>query len=161
FVETALLGLISIKAGRLRIAQSILEDVKFATSATVALSYVMRGFRRFIIWMGMLLYVLYPLIFVALSTMSEGDVGFKTILKGAADLPLSKVLLSAFFGCLGGVVSLLMRLSEFETTRGRSKEFLLLSGSTLPVVGGILASVIAALLASQIINVGTLTVWHY
>jgi len=66
-----------------------------------------------------------------------------------------KVLLAAVFGCLGGVVSLLMRLSEFETTKGRSRQFLVLSGTTLPIVGGIFAAVIASLLASKIINFGT------
>ena len=65
-----------------------------------------------------------------------------------------KVAVAALFGCLGSVVSLLMRLTEFETTRGRSREFLFLSGATLPIVGGIFAAVIAALLASKIINFG-------
>jgi hypothetical protein len=59
-----------------------------------------------------------------------------------------------------------MRLHEFETTKGRSKQFLLLSGSTQPIVGGIFAAVIGALLASKIINFGEsgasgLSVWHY
>jgi hypothetical protein len=78
-----------------------------------------------------------------------------------AKYDLTKVVLAAFFGCLGGVVSLLMRLAEFERTRGRSKQFLLLSGATQPIVGGIFAAVVGALLASNMVNLTGLNVWHY
>ena len=149
YAKVALLGASALKAERLEVAQSIIEDLKFATSTPVALSYVMRGVMRFVVAAGLLLYFLYGLTLLALGPQQE------SIRPDFVTTEPGKVLLAAVFGCLGGVVSLLMRLSEFETTRGRSRQFLLLSGTTLPVVGGIFAAVIASLLASKIINFGT------
>jgi amino acid permease len=60
--------------------------------------------------------------------------------------PLKNVGTAIFFGCIGSVVSLLLRMSEFENTKNRSKAFLLLYGLTLPIVGGIFAAVLSALL---------------
>jgi hypothetical protein len=67
------------------------------------------------------------------------------------------MFLAVLFGCLGSVVSLLLRLGEFESTKGRSKAFLVLYGSTLPIVGGIFAAVLGALLDAEIINIGKST----
>jgi hypothetical protein len=60
----------------------------------------------------------------------------------------------------------LLRLSEFESTKGRSQMFLMLTGATLPVVGGMFGAFIAALLSSKIINIsvgeaGGLNIWLY
>jgi hypothetical protein len=151
YAEAACLGARALKAQRLEVAQSIIEDLKFATSTPVALSYVMRGIMRFVVVAGFLLYFLAIL---ALGAFKDGAFTENIQLDFASSEP-GKVLLAAVFGCLGGVVSLLMRLSEFETTKGRSRQFLVLSGTTLPIVGGIFAAVIASLLASKIINFGT------
>jgi len=146
----------------LELAQSIVEDVKFATSTPVALTYVMRGVTRFVFGAGFLLYIL---LIVALWVKESVHADIPAISDIATSEP-GKVALAALFGCLGSVVSLLMRLSEFETTRGRSRQFLMLSGTTLPIVGGIFAAVIASLLASKIINFGTsgadgLSIWLF
>ena len=44
-------------------------------------------------------------------------------------------------------------MGEFEGAQGRSKAFLLLYGGTLPVVGGIFAAVLSALLDLGIISI--------
>jgi hypothetical protein len=157
YAETALFGALALRSKRLEVARSIVEDVKFATSTPVALSYVMRGIMRFVFASGMLLYLL---IVFGLSFYRDAfHLDFATSEPG-------KVVLAALFGCLGGVVSLLMRLTEFETTKGRSRQFLMPSGTTLPIVGGIFAAVIASLLSSKIINFGTsgadgLNIWLF
>src|SRR4030095_6643030 len=115
---------------------------------------VMRGVMRFVF---IIVFIVYFGFAFALEFILSSD--FSQI----KDYDSTKVVLAAFFGCLGGVVSLLMRLAEFERTRGKSKQFLLLSGATQPIVGGIFAAVVGALLASKIINFGEtgLNVWHY
>jgi len=59
---------------------------------------------------------------------------------------------AAIFGILGSVVSILLRLSEFEGATRRSRQFLGMTGAMLPLVGGIFACVTCALVASGIIN---------
>ena len=64
------------------------------------------------------------------------------------------IAIAILFGCLGSVVSLLLRIGEFEGAKGKSKAFLLLYGLTLPVVGGIFAAVISALLDLGVVSIG-------
>jgi hypothetical protein len=150
--QSALLGLLALKSGHLQTAQSVLEDIRFSTSSPLALTLVMRGVMRFVFSIVFIVYFgfVFALEFVLSSDFSQ-----------IANYESTKVVLAAFFGCLGGVVSLLMRLAEFERTRGRSKQFLLLSGATQPIVGGIFAAVVGALLASNMVNLTGLNVWHY
>jgi len=68
-------------------------------------------------------------------------------------MEVTRVVVAALFGCLGAVVSLLMRLAEFDKTRGKSKEFLILSGGTQPLVGGIFAAVVASIIVSEVVTV--------
>src|SRR5438270_35822 len=58
YSEMALFGVLALRAQRLKIAQSILEDVQFATSTPVALTYVIRGVVRFVAAAGMAMYLL-------------------------------------------------------------------------------------------------------
>lgn len=71
------------------------------------------------------------------------------VMLGFAMKPL---IVSAVFGMLGSIVSILLRLSEFELATRRSRQFLLMTGFMLPFVGAIFASVTCALFASGIIN---------
>jgi hypothetical protein len=61
-------------------------------------------------------------------------------------------LLSFGAGMMGAVVSLLIRISEFERVSVRSRRYLLYTGATSPIVGGISAGVIAALIQSKLIS---------
>jgi hypothetical protein len=152
YAETALFGILALKSGRIAIAQTVLEEVRFCTLTSVALVYVMRGIMRFT-------WAMIFLVFASLYTWYFFNV-FKDVWfdKSAFDglkigEEVTRVALAGFFGCLGGVVSLLMRLAEFDKTRGKSKEFLILSGGTQPLVGGVFAAVIAALIISEVITV--------
>ncbi len=62
------------------------------------------------------------------------------------------ILVGTVFGFFGSIVSLLLRLPEFEVMRGRSRQFLFLTGLTLPIVGGTFAAVISALFASHVVS---------
>jgi hypothetical protein len=162
--EMALMGMLALQSGRTDIAQSILEEVRFLTSSSVALVYVMRGITRFVIFGGLaVVFVLYGFVFLyyfnSRPSMSQVQVALQT---QKFDPEVSKVAAAILFGCLGSVVSLLLRIGEFETMRGRSREFLVLSGATLPIVGGIFAAVIASLFSAKIINLGSeFSIWLY
>jgi hypothetical protein len=66
---------------------------------------------------------------------------------------LAKVLIGTFFGCWGSVVSLLLRLPDFEILKGKSRTFLRSSGATQPIIGEIFAFVLGALISANIINI--------
>src|SRR5262249_38738825 len=103
YAEAALLGILALRAHRVVTAQSILEDVRFAISP-IALTYVMRGVMRFVYIAGIVLYLLPGIVFA----LWENKVADLASTDGA------KVGFAAAFGCIGGVVSVLLRLSEFE-----------------------------------------------
>jgi hypothetical protein len=65
---------------------------------------------------------------------------------------LMKVLVGTFFGCCGSVVSLLLRLPDFESLKGKSRTFLRTLGGTQPIIGGLFAFVLGALISAKIIN---------
>ena len=61
-------------------------------------------------------------------------------------------MVASVFGMLGAVVSVLLRLSEFENAQRRSRQFLRMTGVVLPLVGVVFAIVTCALFASNLIN---------
>jgi hypothetical protein len=158
YAETALFGILALKSERSAIAQTVLEEVRFGTTS-VALVYVMRGVMRFA-YAAILIGVFLAYLIVA-GYSFEGELPWLI----RFDSETTRVGVAALFGCLGAVVSLLMRLAEFERMRGKSKEFLFLSGGTQPLVGGIVAAVIAAIIFSEVVTVtginGTSKLWLF
>ena len=169
YVTQALLGLRLTLAGRLTTASKVLSEIEFQTSAPAALSYVMRGVGYFLRSIALLLILLVylPFVFSGLRHSGNVDSSHLYLLLDFLDSTAGHVLIGTVFGMLGSVVSLLLRLGEFEKTKGRSQMFLTLTGATLPVVGGMFGAFITALLSSKLINVnlgtvsgdGALNVW--
>jgi hypothetical protein len=135
------------------------EFQHFQTSTPAALTYVMRGVSAFVRTLVLVtLFLSYGLVFVFL--------GSKPSFTGFLNTPGFNILVAAVCGMLGSVVSILLRLGEFESTRGRSQMFLLLTGATLPFVGGVFGAFVAALLSAKLISIAiagsdTLNVWLY
>jgi hypothetical protein len=147
----ALIGVRALQARRVDISTTIYEEVRYRTSGSAALVSVMKGVRLFVLAL-LIVCTVFPGATYGILRWS----GFSLTDHLPQDWYTTTAahLGTAFlFGCLGSVVSLLLRLAEFETTKGRSKEFLVLYGSTLPIVGGIFATVIAAILDSKIMNI--------
>jgi hypothetical protein len=148
YAEVALFGILALKSDRDNIAQTVLEEVRFGTLTSVALVYVMRGVMRFtyaaIIIAFLSLYTVFFFYYIEKPSWINMSI---------SEMEITRVVIAALFGCLGGVVSLLMRLAEFDKTKGKSKEFLILSGATQPLVGGIFAAVIAAIIVSEVITI--------
>jgi len=152
YSSQALLGIEFLKIGRRKEASAIVNDVEFQISTPKALSYVMRGVSKFIrITILVTLAVVYALFTASSISIFGGLHDLRNHV--AADPKAYSVLIAAFCGMLGSVVSILLRIAEFEGTRGRSKTFLELTGATLPLVGGAFGAVIAALLAANVVNI--------
>jgi hypothetical protein len=142
--NTGVLGLRALIRGRLSAARVLAEDIHFATSTQAALGQVVRGLLYFLAIFFAVLGAATVSLFVTRGRSIEALV---ESIQYYGALPLAVV-----FGCLGGCVSLLQRISDFDAAKGRSQRFLFLTGFSLPIVGGIFAAVIASLLISKIIN---------
>lgn len=146
-----LLGLEFLKTGRLQEASAIVNNVEFQISTPKALSYVMRGVGSFM-RIGIILGFFVAYAALGISLFPGGTARITSLLQDI-DPKAYSVLVAALSGMLGSIVSILLRIAEFESTRGRSKSFLELTGATLPLVGGAFGAVIAALLAANIVNI--------
>jgi hypothetical protein len=154
FCLQGLLGLRYLDQKNLAVAQRIFEEIEFHTSTPAALTYVMRGVSIFV--RTVLLIVLFigyatPAITSFVSILSGHHSDLSALASGIS-VPAWHILIAAGAGMMGSVVSLLLRISEFESTRGRSQTFLLLTGSTLPIIGGVFGAFLAVLLESQVIH---------
>ena len=164
----ALLGLRLLRSGRYVTSSKILSDIEFQTSTPAALSYVMRGVGQFLRSMILILFILgYTVGFFILTTEKVSSTGtFGQSVAAFLNTTLGDVVVAAVAGMLGSVVSLLLRLGEFERTKGRSQMFLTLTGSTLPIVGGVFGAFIAALISSKVVDITIggidgLNIWLY
>lgn len=142
FGETALLGALALQAGRTQVAAHIYEEVNFGTSNVTALVYVMQGIGGFALGIFLLFMLSLLMLVVVDATVLHGaDLSYLFTMQSFTS-KLAKVLIGTFFGCCGGVVSLLLRLSDFEILKGKSRTFLRGSGATQPIIGGIFAFVL-------------------
>jgi hypothetical protein len=153
FGETALLGALALQAGRPQVALHIYEEVNFGTSNVTALVYVMQGVWAFAVAMFLLFMLsLLMLAVVDATILHEADLSYLFTIRSFTS-KLAKVLIGTFFGCWGSVVSLLLRLPDFEILKGKSRTFLRSTGATQPIIGGIFAFVLGALISANIINI--------
>jgi hypothetical protein len=165
----ALLGIKCLINGHLTTSQAIYEEIEFVTSTPAALSYVMRGISSFLRSLAFVVFLFAYFIFVP--TLTEGFILNPPVAKHFSYMEaltgtLGNVSLAAVSGMLGSVVSLLLRLSEFENTKGRSQMFLTLTGATLPIVGGVFGAFVAVLLSAKVVNISIggadgINVWLY
>jgi len=153
FGETALLGALALQAGRTKVAAHIYEEVNFGTSNVTALAYVMQGVGAFSA-ITVLLFLLSCLMLLVIdaTVLHEADLSYLFTTQSLTS-QLMKVSIGTLFGCFGSVVSLLLRLPDFEILKGKSRTFLRTLGGTQPVIGGIFAFVLGALISAKIINI--------
>jgi hypothetical protein len=111
----------------------------------------MRGLIRSLVGLSIGAVVL-SVIYIGLYSWSSGRTLADTVSGPYDDLLKKPIIVAIVFGTLGAVVSVLLRLSEFENATRRSRQFLLMTGIMLPIVGAVFASVTCALFASEIIN---------
>jgi hypothetical protein len=148
FGETALLGALALQAGRTRVAAHIYEEVNFGTSNVTAFSVCVAGGLGFPGCLNSSLHHVWSYIRFGLH---EPDLPYLFTMQSFTSL--ANVLIGTLFGCFGGVVSLLLRLPDFEIVKGKSRTFLRGSGTTQPIIGGIFAFVLGAIISAKIINI--------
>lgn len=144
FIISALVGIRHFKAKRIGIAAEIVRKIRFHVVPGEAFTYVMWG----------LLYFVFGLLLLAHLTLAL----VHTYSSGGVDGSIVNVFLSFCFGLLGSVVSLLTRIPEFEQIGTRSQAYFTYTGATSPIVGGIVAVVIAALVQSKLISIAALNI---
>jgi hypothetical protein len=140
YLIPTLMGVRHLREKNLSISSALIRKIKFHIIAGESILYLMRGLFYFVCGASFLSYVSLILI----HTMSSSGVNREIL----------NVFLSFGFGLLGSVVSLLNRISEFEQVSTRSQTYLIYTGATSPIVGGIFAAVIAGLLQSKVITFG-------
>lgn len=130
---------------------SVIDDIEFASSRNSPIYTVMYGLIASLLGLS-----LGALTVLALSSFvyawSSGRTWQAVISGPYFALLTSPLIVASTFGMLGAVVSVLLRLSEFENATRRSRQFLRMTGVVLPFVGVVFASVTCALFASGMIN---------
>lgn len=131
---------------------NILDDIEFRSSRNSPIYSVMSGLYRFVMVFTVLL-IIFCGVYVWFSARAA-NVPWDQVVSGPlfSLFTSSPIIVAAVFGILGSVVSIMLRLSEFEGATRRSRQFLAMTGAMLPIVGGIFACVTCALFASGIIN---------
>lgn len=129
----------------------VLDDIDFSTSRNTPIYTVMRGLVLSVSCLCAAAFLLFGI--SSLVYARSAGITWQAALAGPyLGILTSPLLIAVTFGMLGSVVSILLRLSEFENATRRSRQFLKMTGVMLPLVGAIFASVTCALFASGIIN---------
>ncbi|MGO7116280.1 hypothetical protein [Rhizobium leguminosarum] len=143
YYNLACIGLRCAREGHTELAHTVWEELYFRLSTSAALGEVLKGMMRFVLFVSGFL-----LLGLGLWLMPHGPIDSLIDFATSA----SNLMVAVLFGFLGSIVSILLRLSEFEAMVGRSRQFLRYTGMTLPIIGGTFAAVIAALFESKVIN---------
>jgi hypothetical protein len=135
----------------------IIDDIDFSTSKNSPIYSVMRGLAKSVGYQFVLLVVLLvassiPSIYIAATNPAETSVVLEDAWANSLTLLGHPFVIAIIFGVFGSVVSILLRLSEFEGATRKSRQFLMMTGAMLPLVGAIFGAVTCALFASGIIN---------
>jgi hypothetical protein len=169
FSVQALIGLQMLQGQSFIAASKVFNEIEFQTSTPAALSYVMKGIGTFLCGLlGVAALIIAAILFLGMILSPDQELALARQIN-SIDSKWVNVVVAGIAGMLGSVVSLLMRISEFESTRGRSQMFLKLTGATLPIVGGIFGAFIASLFCAQIVNInigeggfeGGFSVWAF
>jgi len=129
---------------------AVLDDIEFASSRNSPISTVMYGLLASLVWLFLGTLALLTLLSVVDAWSGHGP--WRTVVRDYVQLLASPIMVAAMFGMLGAVVSVLLRLSEFENAQRRSRQFLRMTGVVLPLVGVVFACVTYALFTSRLIN---------
>jgi hypothetical protein len=141
-------------------AAAVLDDLDFATAKHAPVSVVMQGLVKalqlLIALLGVLIAGTWLVFFVAAAFGSQEHMQRAlnaSVLFVTQELLSTPVFLAILFGVLGSVVSIILRLSDFERLPRPSRQFLLLTGMLLPIVGGLFAIIAYAIFRAGVLSV--------
>lgn len=139
-------------------ALTIIDDIDFSTSKNSPVHVVMKGvvdaLKILVFLFGS--FIMGTLLLILPSTIFSYDQVYYLIREFVGnlvnDIIFTPIFLSALFGILGSIVSIILRLSEFERSSRKSRQFLRMTGMLLPIVGGVFAIVSCAIYRSNVIS---------
>jgi hypothetical protein len=141
---------------------AIIDDIEFSSSRNSPIYTVMRGVVRSVLCFftgGAALLAMFALPYgLSVASSSATPVGAAAAESlryygvSIVNTLFTPTPVAIVFGFLGSVVSILLRLSDFERATRRSQQFLLMTGTMLPLVGATFAAVTTAMFVSGIIN---------
>lgn len=142
----------AVAAGNLDLAEAIVAALKRQVSADAPAYLVLKGAVAPFLIVVALGAIAFALQFWVLKSTSATPLSLEASAAVVWNALSSNIIVvSATFGLLGSLVSVLLRLSDFDGSR-RSRQFLLFAGGVLPVVGAIFATVVCAIFASGIVG---------
>jgi hypothetical protein len=140
-------------------ALNILDDIDFSTSKNSPIYVVMKGVvdaLKILVFLFGSLVIGTWLVFLASSAIWSPDQIHNTMKDFVEyltqNLLATPIFFSTLFGVLGSVVSIILRLAEFERSSRKSRQFLKMTGMLLPIVGGVFATVSCAIFRSGVIS---------
>jgi hypothetical protein len=136
-------------------ARAIIQGLTYRLSANAPIYLVLRGLAISASLMFALFVVGFLIFTAVLYFAHPADSFYAATLTVYSSMSSNLLVVGAFFGLLGSIVSVLTRVNDFESSR-RSAQFLLMSGFILPIIGVIYATVAGAMLMSHFISFGFL-----
>ena len=141
-------------------AVNILDDIDFSTSKNSPVYVVMKGVvdaLKILVFLFGSLVISTWLVFLASSAIGSPTNQIHNTMKDFVEyltqnMLTTPIFFSALFGVLGSVVSIILRLAEFERSSRKSRQFLKMTGMLLPIVGGVFATVSCAIFRSGVIS---------
>jgi hypothetical protein len=133
--------------GRLA-AADVIDDLEISASRSRPIRFVMLGVLSYLVVTAIFAAVVFGYA-VDLAPADGPPLAFGA---GQPTIALNTVA-ACVFGALGAIVSIILRLSEFESLGGRTRVFLIVTGALLPVVGSNFAIVSYSIFASNLLQV--------
>jgi hypothetical protein len=141
-------------------AHKVIENLEYATSVESPLSSVMIGIFQSVFMIGLVIFCItllrsIPHIAAIMAVLSDKTTIMKSTYSEARPFEetlFHPLMISAMSGVAGAVVSLMLRLPEFESASRKSSQFLQLTGAMLPLVGALFAVIICSIFRSGLVN---------
>jgi hypothetical protein len=132
---------------------AVLSDLEYASSRNSPIRTVMQGVRGISLAVFGTFLVLSVAFFTPLAVeyiLRDPQIYEANIYLKIISHPL---FISVIMGFIGSVVSIVLRLADFEGPTRKSQNFLLMTGLMLPLVGASFAAVTGAMVAAGIVNI--------
>ena len=128
-------------------AADVIDDLEISASRSRPIRFIMLGVLSY-------LAVTSGFAILVFSFVDLGPTNGPLLVFGAAQPTIALNAVAACgFGAIGAIVSIILRLSEFESLGGRTRVFLVVTGALLPVVGSNFAVVSYSIFASSLLEV--------
>lgn len=143
----------ALKAGGgVAYAEPIIRRLEYRLSSSAPIYVVLRGMLASV--SAFIVLGAAAIVINAISILQSGGAEnsfFLALVDAWSESQTNFAAVAAFYGLLGAVVSILLRIHEFDRIR-RSQQYLLMSGAVLPIVGVIFAVVACGIFASGLIS---------